>query len=30
MYAVVVRETGRREAIEGSGKLLTANHIGER
>jgi hypothetical protein len=25
MYAVVVRETGQREAIEGSGELLTAN-----
>ena len=25
MYAVVVRETGEREAIEGSGELLTTN-----
>jgi hypothetical protein len=25
MYAVVVRETGEREAIEGSAELLTAN-----
>jgi hypothetical protein len=25
MYAVVVRETGQREAIEGSGELLSAN-----
>jgi hypothetical protein len=25
MYAVVVRETGQREAIEGSGELLEAN-----
>lgn len=25
MYAVVVRETGERAAIEGSGELLTAN-----
>ena len=25
MYAVVVRETGRREAIEGSAELLEAN-----
>lgn len=25
MYAVVVRETGDREAIEGSAELLTAN-----
>ena len=25
MYAVVVRETGQREAIEGSGELLAAN-----
>jgi hypothetical protein len=25
MYAVVVRETGQREAIEGSGELLTAS-----
>ena len=25
MYAVVVRETGQVEAIEGSGELLTAN-----
>lgn len=25
MYAVVVRETGQREAIEGSGELLKAN-----
>ena len=25
MYAVVVRETGQREAIEGSAELLEAN-----
>ena len=25
MYAVVVRETGQREAIEGSAELLTSN-----